>query len=55
MENTNKKTNEIKRWTVFTNKVGCKISGNFTEAEVDKYESQGVWKVTGQMEAQYVG
>ena len=38
------KTNE-KKYTVLTNTVGCKIKGNFTEEEINRYTQEGVWSV----------
>ena len=37
-------TNE-KKWTVLRNEVGCKISGDFTEAEIERYTKEGIWAV----------
>ncbi len=37
-------TNE-KKWTVLRKENGCKISGNFTEAEIERYTQGGIWTV----------
>ncbi len=34
-----------KKWTVLRNEFGCKISGNMTEEEIEKYIKEGKWTV----------
>ncbi len=36
---------KTKKWTVLRKENGCKISGLFTEEQIKKYTSDGIWTV----------